>query len=160
MDLTSQHCLCCRRLSMLSWYYDFRLLVSLFNPCSRSQLTASFSPVEAYFAWPSPGVCINELYADTILSGFNTLSEALIAALPIPVLFQLRMKPDQQWAVLILLCLGFLVAVVGSVRTYYVWLLFSNDDLTWYAGPHWICSEVEICVAMVSTTLSDVSSAC
>ncbi|QDS76340.1 hypothetical protein FKW77_002789 [Venturia effusa] len=106
-------------------------------------------PIEAYFVWPSPGVCINELYADTILSSFNTFSEAFIAALPIPVIYQLRMKPAQRWAVLSLLCLGFLVAVVGSARTYYVWFLFTNDDLTWYAEPHWICAEVEICVAMI-----------
>jgi hypothetical protein len=81
-----------------------------------------------------------------------------MAVLPLPVVFQLRMKSGQRWAAISLLCLGALVAVVGSVRTYYVWFLFSNDDLTWYAGPHWICSEVEICVAMVSsipvTTLS------
>jgi hypothetical protein len=76
-----------------------------------------------------------------------------MAALPLPVVYQLRMKSGQRWAVISLLCLGSLVAVVGSVRTYYVWFLFSNDDLTWYAGPHWICSEVEICVAMVSSIL-------
>lgn len=101
--------------------------------------------------WPSPGVCINEMYADTILSSFNTFSEAVIAALPIPVLFQLRMKWSQRWAVFSLLSLGFLVAVVGSVRTYYVWYLFHSDDLTWYAEQHWICAEVEICVAIVSS---------
>ncbi|KAE9971827.1 hypothetical protein EG328_005358 [Venturia inaequalis] len=106
-------------------------------------------PIEAYFIWPSPGVCLNELYADTILSSFNTLSEAIIAALPIPVVLQLRMKPRQRWAVLSLLCLGFFVAIVGSTRTYYVWYLFTNDDLTWYAEQHWICAEVEICTAMI-----------
>jgi hypothetical protein len=59
------------------------------------------------------------------------------------------MESGQRWAVISLLCLGALVAVVGSVRTYYVWILFTNDDLTWYTEPHWICSEAEICVATV-----------
>lgn len=63
------------------------------------------------------------------------------------------MKTRQRWAVLSLLCLGFLVAVVGCARTYYVWCLFSNDDLTWYSGPHWICADVEICVATVGPAL-------
>jgi hypothetical protein len=105
--------------------------------------------VEAYFYWPGDGTCINELYADTILAAFNTFSELVVAALPIPIVFRLKMSPTQRWSVLSLISLGFLVTVVGSVRTYYVWVLFSSDDLTWWSGPHWICSEVEICVAMV-----------
>lgn len=102
-----------------------------------------------YFLWPSPGHCIQEGYADTIMSGFNTTSEFLVAALPIPVIMSLRMNKMQRRTVVSLLCLGFLVGVVGIVRSYYVWTLFQSDDLTWWAGPHWICSEVEICVAMV-----------
>ena len=75
-----------------------------------------------------------------------------MAALPIPVVLQLDMDRAQRNTVLLLLCLGFLVSVVGTVRTYYVYTLFNSNDLTWYAGPHWICSEVEICTAMVCYT--------
>ncbi|KAF2395935.1 hypothetical protein EJ06DRAFT_560395 [Trichodelitschia bisporula] len=106
-------------------------------------------PIHAYFEWPSPGRCVNEAYVYTILSAFNTFSEALVAAMPVPVLLRLKMDSAQRWAVMSLLCLGFLVAVVGCVRTYYVWILFDSDDLTWWSGPHWICSEVEICLAMI-----------
>jgi hypothetical protein len=59
------------------------------------------------------------------------------------------MANAERRTILVLLCLGFLVSVVGTVRTYFVWKLFYSDDLTWYASPHWICSEVEICTAMV-----------
>ena len=83
------------------------------------------------------------------MSAFNTSSELIVAALPIPVIFSLRMDPIQRRTILSLLCLGFLVAVVGSVRTYYVWKAFDSDDVTWYASPHWICSEVELSVALV-----------
>ena len=110
--------------------------------------------MQAYFYWPGDGVCIDELYADTILSVFNTFSEFLIAVLPIPVILHLKMDKTQRRSVICLLCVGLLVGVVGCVRTYYVWTLFSSDDLTWYAGPHWTASEVEICVAMVSATCS------
>ncbi|QDS68660.1 hypothetical protein FKW77_001990 [Venturia effusa] len=97
-------------------------------------------PVKAYFIWPSPDTCLKELYVVTILSAINTFSEALLAALPIPVLFQLRMKASQRCEVILLLCLGFLVATVGVVRTYFVYASFVSDDLTWFAGPHWICA--------------------
>lgn len=72
-----------------------------------------------------------------------------MAALPIPVLFQLRMKSSQRWEVILLLCLGFFVAAVGVVRTYFVYQTFVFDDLTWWSSPHWICSGAEICVALV-----------
>lgn len=72
-----------------------------------------------------------------------------MAALPIPVLFHLKMRSSQRWEVISLLCLGCLVAAVGVIRTYYVYQSFVYDDLTWYSSPHWICSGVEICVALV-----------
>jgi hypothetical protein len=107
--------------------------------------------VQAYFQWPGDGTCIDELYADTILAAFNTFSELVVAVLPIPIVYRLKMSPKQRWSVLSLISLGFLVAIVGFVRTYYVWVLFSSDDLTWWSAPHWICSQVEICLAMVSS---------
>ncbi|RDI84470.1 hypothetical protein Vi05172_g5521 [Venturia inaequalis] len=115
-------------------------------------------PTQAYFVEISPGTCINEFYAITTLSSLNTLSEAVMAALPIPVLFQLRMKSSQRWEVIALLCLGFFVAAVGVVRTYFVYQSFHFDDLTWYAGPHWICSEAEICTALISACVPSIRS--
>ncbi|KAE9971022.1 hypothetical protein BLS_004651 [Venturia inaequalis] len=56
-------------------------------------------PTQAYFVELSPGTCINEFYAITTLSSLNTFSEAVMAALPIPVLFQLRMKSSQRWEI-------------------------------------------------------------
>lgn len=102
-----------------------------------------------YFEWPGTGYCIDETAANVSLAALNTFAEALVAALPIPVVMSLDMHKLQRRTVLCLLCLGFLVSIVGTVRTYYVWKLFDSDDLTWYASPHWICSEVEISTAMV-----------
>lgn len=86
----------------------------------------------------------------TILSAINTFSEALVASLPIPILFKLKMDQRTRLNVLSLLSLGYLVALVGSVRTVLVWHLFDTNDLTWWAAPHWIASEVEISIAIVS----------
>ena len=108
------------------------------------------SPVTDYFLFPSPGTCINEGYALTILSAFNTFSESMVAALPLPIIFSVEMRRPERIAVCSLLCLGFLVSVVGAARTSFVWKVFASEDLTWWAAPHWICSEVEISVAMVS----------
>ena len=84
------------------------------------------------------------------LSSFNTFSEALVASLPIPIIFQLQMEPKTRWNVVTLLCLGYFVAIVGSVRTVFLYILYNTNDLTWWSAPHWMCSEVEISVAIVS----------
>jgi hypothetical protein len=74
----------------------------------------------------------------------------MVATLPIPVILRLDMTRRQRWSVASLLCLGGFVVAVGCVRTHYLWILFDSDDLTWYAAPYWVCSEIEICVAMVA----------
>jgi hypothetical protein len=52
-------------------------------------------------------------------------------------------------SVLSLLCLGFLVAVVGLCRSIFSYVQFNNDDITWWAGPYLICSEVELAMSMI-----------
>ncbi|KAF2666252.1 hypothetical protein BT63DRAFT_53788 [Microthyrium microscopicum] len=110
-------------------------------------------PIDQYWAWPPKGTCLDEGLADTILSAVNTFSEVVVAALPIPIIVRLGTYTKQKWGIIVLLCAGFLVSVVGSFRTYYVWTLFNTDDLSWWAAPHWICSEVEISVAMICASM-------
>jgi hypothetical protein len=132
--------------------YSIRLRVSsVYTMILLGTLTKRLRPVQAYWRWPSNGSCINEGLILTILSAINTFSEALIASLPIPILFQLKMDQRTRLNVLSLLSLGYLVALVGAVRTYFVWQLFDTNDLTWWAAPHWIASEVEISIAIVSS---------
>lgn len=80
----------------------------------------------------------------------NTVSEFVVACLPIPLIMSLKMSRTQFYDVVSVLCLGFLVVACGCVRTYYLWMSVTRYDPSWYGGPHWICSEVEIDTAMVS----------
>jgi hypothetical protein len=79
----------------------------------------------------------------------NTISEVVLAVLPVVAVFRLRVDPWERLSVVGVLSLGFLVAVAGCFRTYYLWKMFSTYDMTWWSTPHWICSEVEIDTALV-----------
>lgn len=92
--------------------------------------------------------CIDQTAAFTALSAINTVTELVVALLPIPVVINLKMEAKQRWAVIALLSLGIFVSIVGAVRTYYAWMAFSSYDLTWYATPHWIAAIVEINLAI------------
>jgi hypothetical protein len=89
---------------------------------------------------------------DAMVSGaiLNTISEFVLAALPIPVVLSLRMAPRQRWIILSILSLGFFVVFVGCFRTYFLWMAIQSYDQSWWAMPHWIASEVEIDTSMVS----------
>jgi rhodopsin domain-containing protein len=145
-----------RRLLSLSYTYASSLLP--FSPACkcfdnntyyRPRANGASRPVAAYWHFPSPGRCIEEGYTLTALSALNTLSEVIVAALPIPVIFYLNMDRKTRWTVICLLCLGYLVAIVGIIRTVFAYIVFDTDDLTWWAAPYWITSEIEISVGMI-----------
>jgi hypothetical protein len=79
----------------------------------------------------------------------NTASELVIAILPVLAVFRLQVDPRQRWTVIGLLSLGFLVTLAGCLRTYTIWRTVESYDLAWWSTPHWICSEVEIDLALV-----------
>lgn len=105
------------------------------------------------WTWPqiADAKCLDNATAMFVGAVLNTISEFIVACLPIPLVFTLRMSRGQRCSVISLLSLGLLVVVCGALRTYYIWLTGARHDPAWWAGPHWICSEVEIDTAIVST---------
>jgi len=83
----------------------------------------------------------------------NTTSEFVVALLPIVAVHKLGVRPDQRWGVIGLLSLGLFVTFAGCFRTYYIWKIAHTYDVSWWAAPQWICSEVEIDSALVRALL-------
>ena len=136
--------------------YNWILLFNLFFAIAvwlSFILTTVFDsdPIRAYWVFPPmPSRQLQEGMSFTILSGFNTLSELLVASLPIPLLFGNRKLPlSQRWNIVGLLSLGYLVAIVGTARAYYAWQIFYAYDHSWWGTPYLITSEVELDTALV-----------
>lgn len=111
------------------------------------------SPVKAYWIFPPlpNGHCLDE--GKVMLGGgvVNSVSDLITTVLPIPIVWRLQMPLKQRIGVCILLCLGFIVTIAGSIRTYYTWKsLLDSWDETWYAYPLWIAAAVEIDLGLVS----------
>jgi hypothetical protein len=85
------------------------------------------------------------------LACVNTVSEFCLAAMPIFAVYKLNIDQHQRTTVIGLLSLGFLVGLAGCFRVYYLWKSVgaSDLDMSWWADPHWIASEVEIDLAIV-----------
>ncbi|KXL45893.1 hypothetical protein M433DRAFT_66438 [Acidomyces richmondensis BFW] len=109
-------------------------------------------PVQSYWEFPPPASyhCLNE---GTVMLGggiINCFCDLLTTMLPIPIVMKLQMPLRQRIGVCILLCLGFVVTIAGSIRTYFIWKsLIATWDETWYSYPLWIAAAVEIDLAVV-----------
>ena len=80
----------------------------------------------------------------------SSLSDFLTVILPIPIVMRLRMPLWHRIGVCLLLCLGVVVTIAGSIRTYYTWKsLMASYDETWYAYPLWIAAAVEIDLGVI-----------
>jgi hypothetical protein len=97
--------------------------------------------------------CIKDGTAMQVAGVLNTASEFVLATLPLLAVFRLHVDKRQRWSVIFLLSLGFLVAFTGCFRTFFVWKALTTHDLTWWSGPQWLCSEMEIDLALVCQTL-------
>src|SRR4051812_24642114 len=93
--------------------------------------------------------CINDGLSMQTAGVLNTLAEFLLAVLPLIAVYKLKVHTTQRWSIISLLCLGFLVTIVGCFRVVYIWKALTTFDLTWYSGPQWVCSEVENDLALV-----------
>jgi hypothetical protein len=116
------------------------------------------TPIKAYWnLTPIPGQrCTDDSAVMKACAILNTLSEFILAAFPIVAVYKLNIDKQQRRTVISLLSLGFLVGMAGCFRTYYLWQSVSahNLDMSWWADPHWMASEVEIDLAIVCTLLS------
>jgi hypothetical protein len=93
--------------------------------------------------------CFNDLLSMEVAAVVNTLFEVIIATLPLVAVFKFRVNRNQRWGVIGILSLGYFVAFAGCFRAYYIFKAFITYDLTWFSGPQWICSEIELDLALV-----------
>lgn len=83
-------------------------------------------------------------------SVINILTDFLVTALPMPLIWSLKLPTRQRLAVISIFALGVVVNVAGSVRTVYVWKsVMVGYDITWIGWPVLIAATVEISLGLV-----------
>ena len=85
-----------------------------------------------------------------VTSALLSALDAVVVALPIPVVWQLHMSTKMRLEVIALLTLGFIATTACCIRTYYVWVLVQKVlDATWYSYPVYMTSCIEINLGIV-----------
>ncbi|KAK3201109.1 hypothetical protein GRF29_213g1069218, partial [Pseudopithomyces chartarum] len=154
------------RLSLFTFYYrlvkdssrqGFRWMVHL-NVAYTVAIFFTFiflgtflcTPVHLYWTIGAEGKCLDEGAATMAAGIINVTADFLCTITPMPLVAQLSMPRRQRAAVMFLFSLGFLVTIVGCVRTWYIYkALVLEYDLTWYSYPLWIAAAIEIDVGVI-----------
>jgi hypothetical protein len=112
------------------------------------------SPIEIYWQFPSStstkGKCFNETDVTFVGSVFKNVIDLIIPSLSIPLIMRMNMPRHQKFGVGVLLGVGYLVAVNGTVRLYYTWRMLHSYDTTWEQYPAFLTGSVESHLAVVS----------
>lgn len=111
-----------------------------------------YRPIKAYWdVSPTyPHKCLNGGSLVFAASVINIFTDFLVTALPMPLIWSLKLPARQRLAVISIFGLGIIVNVAGSVRTVYVWKsMVVGYDTTWVGWPVLIAAAVEINLGLV-----------
>jgi hypothetical protein len=115
------------------------------------------SPIWAYYTYPSPpgAHCReegHELFAFAVLS---CVLDATLIALPIPIIWRLKMRLRQRLEAIALLAVGFVATTATCCRAYYIWNLWKGTkDYSWMAYPVFVTTDLEINLGIVCVSIS------
>lgn len=82
------------------------------------------------------------------------MTDLIVVLLPIPTVWRVKLPFQQQLILVMLFAVGFLITLVGVVRTYYLYKVDKDWDKTWEAYPVWLTSSLELYVGVVSSLLT------
>ncbi|KAJ5689103.1 hypothetical protein N7462_003495 [Penicillium macrosclerotiorum] len=113
------------------------------------------SPVKAYWdVEPTyPNKCMDNGAIVFSASVINIFTDFMVTALPMPLIWSLKLPARQRLAVISIFALGIVVNVAGSVRTVYVWKsMVVGYDTTWVGWPVLIAASVEINLGLICSS--------
>lgn len=94
--------------------------------------------------------CMNDPAIVFSASVINIFTDFVATAIPMPLIWSLKLPARQRLAVISIFGLGIIVNVAGSVRTVYVWKsMVASYDITWVGWPVLIAAAVEISLGLV-----------
>ncbi|KAF9890973.1 hypothetical protein FE257_005230 [Aspergillus nanangensis] len=141
----------------LYWSYNLGLIAAMVfvGVCCAMFLFLSIfqcNPVRAYWEI-SPTYDYTCMHSGAIVfaaSVINIFTDFLVTALPMPLIWNLKLPTRQRLAVISIFGLGIVVNVAGSVRTVYVWKsMIASYDTTWVGWPILLAASVEINVGLI-----------
>ncbi|KAE8383231.1 hypothetical protein BDV26DRAFT_161176 [Aspergillus bertholletiae] len=109
-------------------------------------------PIYAYWDFQPtyPHHCMNDGAVVFAASLINIFTDFLATALPLPLIWNLKLPARQRIAVMSIFSLGIIVNVAGTVRTVYVYKsMIASYDMTWFGWPVFLTASIEINLGLI-----------
>ncbi|KAJ5512360.1 hypothetical protein N7463_001912 [Penicillium fimorum] len=120
-------------------------LISIFQ-CTPVRAYWQLNPTESYHCMDDGAIVFSA-------SVINIFTDFLVTALPMPLIWSLKLPARQRLAVISIFALGVVVNIAGSVRTVYVWKsMVTGYDATWLGWPVLIAAIVEISLGLICSS--------
>jgi hypothetical protein len=113
------------------------------------------SPISVYWKFSAvPRHCRKEPLEIFTFGVLSCVLDAILVALPIPVVWKLQMRLQQRLEAIALLGVGFIATISTCLRTYFIYRLWKTEngtlDPSWQAHPVYIASIVELNLGIMS----------
>jgi hypothetical protein len=102
---------------------------------------------------PNPGKCLNVHLLVHVAAGFSIFYDAVLIALPLPLIWRLHASVRAKVGVGLMLSLGVFVLITSCIRLRYLVGFANHRNVTWYYTDPLIWSGVEVAVSVIVTSL-------
>ncbi|KOS44693.1 hypothetical protein ACN38_g4407 [Penicillium nordicum] len=153
-------CFCRRLIGKVNFaLYNWAFLLSIVFVSGSSMLFIVISifqcsPIHAYWEINTESYhCMDDGAIVFSASVINIFTDLLVTALPMPLIWSLRLPARQRLAVISIFALGIVVNVAGCVRTVYAWKsMMTGYDGTWVGWPGLITAAVELSLGLICSS--------
>ncbi|KAJ5941347.1 hypothetical protein N7516_001515 [Penicillium verrucosum] len=153
-------CFCRRLIGKVNFaLYNWAFLLSIVFVAGSSVLFIVISifqcsPIHAYWEINTESYhCMDDGAIVFSASVINIFTDLLVTALPMPLIWSLRLPARQRLAVISIFALGIVVNVAGCVRTVYAWKsMMTGYDGTWVGWPGLITAAVELSLGLICSS--------
>ncbi|KAK8005969.1 hypothetical protein PG991_012266 [Apiospora marii] len=147
------------RLSPSTWYrrcsWTIAGLIGVYSFIMIFCMAFACSPVAKAWRPNVDGACLNRSALYTAAASMNTLTDIMLLALPIPMVYGLQMPIKRRLAALGIFAAGLLVIIASLVRFAYLPEYLESRDQTWTMAPLSLWTSIEdnlfvICPSMLT----------
>ncbi|KAI9889792.1 MAG: hypothetical protein M1814_004994 [Vezdaea aestivalis] len=136
------------------WLWVYAGMASLFALAGILMEIFNCTPVKKSWEVTLPyGHCLQPLPALMSMASINIIYDLILFAMPIPLIWQLRVSRRRKVAVCFIFLLGLLACVASAFRVYYISVAVFGGDPTWRSVPLGIWSLIEVDVGILCACL-------
>ncbi|MCJ1412214.1 hypothetical protein MMC19_006307 [Ptychographa xylographoides] len=123
--------------------------VSTYLICNFITQVAGCSPIAKFWLPSIPGYCYNAIKADVAFGSMNWISDLIILALPMPIIWSMHLSRKDKIGVTLVFMSGAIACIAAIIRATFMYIDLSSYDRTWWAAETFTLSVLELNTGLI-----------